>query len=256
LYGEVYIGTDSTTFEKFEELIVDKFDTKTRYSESGKLCFLENLSQEFWKSRSFNVLRTLCSPCSEISSCENDLFSAVCDEGIDLIDNIFACSGFVPSACLNGQTKSTKIITSCLDDDKLFGMESGSKNSGFLETFLKRLFIRYLNLRFYIFGVFGKKFDLVSKREKFWVNSIKITINIPLFERSTSRKIDFFSFSQGFEFLFRKTNPFRFSFVRHDARAYKNSLFSIKKGAFCPFIGEIFIGFATEDFVFHMSNTI
>ena len=172
------------------------------------------------------------------------------------------------STCLNCQTKSAEIITPSLDDDKFFRMESGSKNSGFLETFLKRRSLKALipnpsprggresKISFYIIWIFGKELNLVSEREQFWIDTIKIPVNTSFFERSTARKIDFFSFPKSFEFLFRKPNPFGFRFVGYHTRAYKNSFFSLKNRTFCPAIREVFIGFATEDFVFHRDNRV
>ena len=156
------------------------------------------------------------------------------------------------STSLNCEAKSTEIITPGLDNDEFLCMKSGSENTRFLEPFLER-WLRTINSFFYILWIFWQEFDFITKNYKFWINSIKIHINIAVFQGTTSGKIEFFSFFQCRKFLFCETYPFRFCLIGYHTRTHKNPLFSYKKRTFCPTIREVFIGLTTEDFVFHMT---
>lgn len=137
LDGQVHIGTNPRILEEPHQSIIDKLDTQARHAESRKGGFFENLREKLRKPRVGDVFRASRTPCSEVGPGQDHFFSPVRDECIDLCDNVFAGSRLVPSASLDGQAKSTKIIAPGLDDDELLGMESGPEYSGFLEPFLE-----------------------------------------------------------------------------------------------------------------------
>lgn len=247
LYREMNIGIDAYMFEESDNFFVEKFNTKGRNSNSLNVSLLEYCFDKNVELRHRIVIWTVWSPCSEIYACQDYFRSSFFDKCIYFFDNFDNWSPFMASARLYRETKSTKIITSGLNNN-IF-----SRENLFSLEFLKGSYF-CLHHSFFLFlchdeitGIFRENFYFFFPFFQFVVYSIKIRIDHTVSDISASGEIEFFllwEFWKNFECFFY---PFCFCFIGNDTRCNKISVFIGNMRVDEPFFCEVFVGFTTKN---------
>gem|GEM_PF-6875959 len=105
-----------------------------------------------------------------------------------------------------------------------------------------------------IIRIFWKNLYRVLKSLQFVIYLIKLRINNPISDISTSRKVEFFGSLYFWKYLFCVFYPLCFCAVSYNTRCDKISFFSFEVWMNEPFFREVFIGFTAEYFIFHGQN--
>ena len=249
---EMSIGDDARIFKEWDQLIRTKLHTERWYTESFDLCLFEHFRHKFDKLRLGIVIWWGCSPGTEIDTSKYNFLATTFDKSTNLLDNLLHWSPLMSTTRLNRETKGTEIITSCLYNhifsrEKLFSCY-------FFEWSDLRLHhgFSFLCCDLKIIRIFREDFYLFSKRDEFIVYLEKMRIYHSISDISTPWKVECFVFCEFWEDFFRMFDPLCFRLISDDTWCDKIPIFFLEMRMHEPFFREVFIRFATEDFVFHV----
>lgn len=132
------------------------------------------------------IIGTWSTPGSEIDARQDDFLATIGDKGIDFLENFFEGSPLVSSACLYGETKGAKIVTTRLND-KVFTRKD------LLETFIAKRAKFGLHHTLFVLGaqgkitrIFRKNLDCITKIQEFVIDIKKLWIDDTISNISTS----------------------------------------------------------------------
>lgn len=175
LYREMSICDNSWMRKKLEESRSTELDPEWRNTYSFYRRFCQKRIKEIDKSWRLKIITRFCPPCTEICPCKYYLFSSTCLKLSYFSYDFWFFSISMPSSSLYGQTKSTKIITSWLND-YIFPSENCISEERAERTNLLAKSGSFFWPK--CTRVFRKKLDTILKGRKLMVNFIKSRINI------------------------------------------------------------------------------